>query len=205
MKKMHFKAIELGCLDNDTAQKIRGWRNQDFVRSMSFYSNIIDEETHNKWLERMRTDPNRNLFVFYLDDQPFGIRQYTYDPEINSVCMGHYLISEDYQSLGYGTFLTFFGEEIMYYYLGYNKAHSHILKSNQKAIHTTRHIEKVERPITTINIDGTQHETIYIQEDKEEWEKERKRLIPLILHFIEPEYTICKNNNTVTGFINKEG
>ena len=69
MKKKHFKAVELKYLDSETILKIREWRNQEFVKKNMYSQHEITQEEHLKYIDNIRNDNNRGLFVFYLDDE----------------------------------------------------------------------------------------------------------------------------------------
>ncbi|MBE5923078.1 MAG: hypothetical protein E7271_01245 [Lachnospiraceae bacterium] len=192
MEKMQFKAVELKFLSDDIIKQIRNWRNQDFVRLQMFTQDIIGEKEHIKWVETIKKDENRHLFVFFLDDKPFAVVQSRYYPEYDYVETGDYLISTDYQALGYGTFLKYYTNEIMYYVLNYNTIHGEILDTNKKNINVGKrlfnNVKKVEEPRI---VAGEFHDVYIIDSCKSDWENNQKRhLEKLVNRFIDSDIEI---------------
>lgn len=134
LMKKHFKAIELKYLDDDIIMKIREWRNQPFVRNKMYSQHDITEEEHKKYIQALLNDENRGLFVFYLDDEPFGVFQYVLHKKDNCVECGNYLVDEEYQNLGYGTLMIFFQSEIIFNIFGCKKSCGEILECNKNII-----------------------------------------------------------------------
>ena len=100
---MKFRAVAIDKLDEDTVLKIREWRNQDFVREMMFNKHYITEEEHRDYVDMIKNDPNRNVFVFFLDGKPFEVFQYEIDVVDNSIHIGNYLIDIEYQCIIHST------------------------------------------------------------------------------------------------------
>ncbi len=132
--KKHFKAVELKHLDNATIMKIREWRNQPFVRSMMFSQHEITEEEHMNYIAALKQDDNRGLFVFYLDDEPFGVFQYKLLREKNAIVPGTYLISQDYQVMGYGVIMDYMVQLITYHYLDADVIYAEVLRTNREQV-----------------------------------------------------------------------
>ena len=86
MKKKNFKAVELNRLDENTISNIRLWRNAEFVRKQSFNKHEITEQEHANYIKKLKEDPNRGIFVFYLDDEPFAVYNYNINPLNNVKC-----------------------------------------------------------------------------------------------------------------------
>lgn len=191
MKKMKFKAVELKCLDEMTIKNIRVWRNQKFIADQMFTQHEIGEEEHQRWIDAVRKDENRHLFVFYLDDQPFAVVQSRYDPEHDYVETGDYLISEEYQAMGYGTFVKYFTSVIMYHRLGYKTIHGEILKKNKNNMRITNKLCKGEMRVEERLIDGEKVEVCILEVDMNSGDKDNTvHLEKLINKCIEDEYEI---------------
>ena len=190
MKKMKFKAIELRCLDEHTIRNIREWRNQEFIKEQMFTQNEIGEDEHQAWIEAMRADDNRHLFVFYLDDAPFAVMQSRYYPQYGYAEIGDYLISEDYQAMGYGTFIKFFCAKIMYDHLGYARTYGEILDTNSKNLRTEKKIfGNLRKSQKQKTVDGITHDVYIIEGNRDLWEREqRNKLEPVVYRFVEDKY-----------------
>ena len=131
---MKFRAVSLNRLDHHIVMDICKWRNQDFVREKMVNQHIISEDEHIRFIEKMKKDDNRNLFVFYLDDEPFEVFQYEIFPERNAATCGNYLISRDYQQMGYGAIGDYFIGEIIFDYLKIKKLEFEVLGCNEKLL-----------------------------------------------------------------------
>lgn len=192
IKKKKFRAIELNRLDNDTIMNIRTWRNQDFVRKQMFTQNIIEEDEHLRWINSIRKDDNRHLFVFYLDNEPFAVVQSRYYPEHDYVETGDYLISEEYQAMGYGTFVKFYCSEIMYSFLGYKKIHGEILDINKKNLRTAQRIyQNIRKSEEKREVDGSFHDVYIVDSEYNSWgDGQRDKLGALVFKFIEKNYEV---------------
>ena len=194
MIKKKFKAIELNCLDEDTIQNIRSWRNQKFVRRNMFCQDIIAEEEHNQWVQRVKADDNKNVFVFYLDDVPFGVHVYTYDTENKWVEIGSYLVSEEYQAMGYGVIMSYFGADIMYNVLGYDTLYGEILEYNKNASAVSRFLgaEKEVRK-EPVHLNGKTYNVNIVRGTRQEWNSSLKeKLGKLVMKFVYEDYEVIK-------------
>ena len=193
MGKKRFKAVELNRLDENTALKIREWRNQDFVRKSSLTQGVIDEDTHKKWLSSMRANPDRYLFVCYLDEEPFGVIQLNYDRDLDSVESGEYLISEDFQAMGYGTILQFFENRIVYETLGFLSGHGWVLVSNDKNMKMQKRYGSIEgKEMKTMMINGKACEAVRVDSTQESWKQRDRKRDRLVYRLVEETYEVVR-------------
>lgn len=189
---MRFKAVSLNKLDDETIMQIRVWRNQDFVRNMMFNSEIIGEEEHLNWINALKNDKNRDLFLFYIDEKPFAVIQYKYHEDGNYVEMGDYLISEEYQYMGYGTIMRYYTLVLIFDYLGFDRMCGEIRDINSKNIRTTKRIYGNERVVLKEKDAEGNKTRIYVTDiNKEDWKNDvSKRLEQLIYKIMMKEYDI---------------
>lgn len=134
IKKKQLKAISLEHLDEEIIDNIRIWRNQDFVRKNMLEQHIISKEEHLRYIETIKKNDNRGLYVFYLDEEPFGVYQYQINRERNSVSNGFYLIHEDDQYLGYGVIAYYIIGWIQYKILGVRIVENKVISYNKEAL-----------------------------------------------------------------------
>lgn len=182
---MKFRAVELNRLDEETIANIRTWRNQDFVRKNMFNTHIITEEEHKRYIDKVKQDPNRGLFVFYLDGEPFGVFQYEVNPKERSVTNGNYLIDEEYQSLGYGAIMNYMIGVMEYTYLDVDRVCGEVIDTNQRALKTNLRfgvvVEEVMR--NHVILEGVAHDVYRVSsqagnpEDDHKMTRLMKRLI----------------------------
>lgn len=157
---MKFRAIELNNLDDDVILAIRDWRNQDFVRNNMLNNHIISESEHRNYIDLVREDSNRGLYVFFLDNQPFAVYQYSIDAEKREVTNGHYLISEEYQMLGYGAIMTYMEKVIEYYCLDVDYSYGCVLGTNKRQLNMNRKSNLVEIKEKELKV-GEQYVDVY--------------------------------------------
>lgn len=195
MIKKRFKAVELNCLDETTIHEICNWRNQEFVRRNMFSQDEISIQAHLQWVQAMKNDMNRHLFVFYLDDVPFGVENYTYKPEHDWVEIGNYLISEEFQAMGYGVIMSYFGLDIMYNVLGYENMYAEIIEYNKKASAISRRFfgEDEEYKESTVELNGQGYKVKIERGTKDSWNNfEKQKLGKLVLKFTYKDYDVIK-------------
>lgn len=188
MKKKHCKAIELKYLDDETIMKIRDWRNQGFVREVSVNQHIITEEEHLKFIDMVRNDKNRGLFVYYLDDVPFGVSQYTYCPEKDVVTNGNYLIDEEYQYLGYGLILIYFVNVINFEYMGFGNQYGEALTTNSRLTTMAKKMgaELKEKRL----LDDGAREVYILRENASDWETRKYRYEKIVFKIVEEQFDV---------------
>ena len=185
--KKQFKAVELEQLDEATIHQIRLWRNSDFVRSKMYVQHEITEEEHTNYIEKVKQDRNRGLFVFYLDKHPFGVYQYEIHPEGNYVTNGCYLIDSSYSELGYGVILNYYICELAFYKLKVNKCFGEVIDLNKDAIHTNKRMGGKLEGILRQQVlkDGEYHDVYMFGILREEWEQRREKLWKVLDEIIE--------------------
>lgn len=185
--KKHFKAVELKHLDEETILKIREWRNQPFVKEMMYSKHDITEEEHRQYIDSLLKDENRGLFVFYLDEVPFGVYQYVIHPEGNYVVNGNYLVDREGGDLGYGAILLYYMNEIAFDVLHVNKCFGEVLEYNKRAISLNKRIgSKVEGILRQhVLFDGRYYDVYQMGMLKSEWSEYKEKLKNIIDLMIE--------------------
>lgn len=188
--KKKFSAVELKYLSDADVEQIRVWRNQDFVKKNMFTQHEITEEEHRKYMNSIRKDENKSLFLFYLNQKPFGVFHYQYYPEGDYVMGGNYLISRDYE--GYGVLQVYFINEILFRHLKFRKNYYEILESNKKLLSMNKKIggtqERILRNHAKI---GKTYQNVYcFSLLADEWDKKKKKIEDLVFQFVERDYLI---------------
>lgn len=192
MVKKQFRAVELNKLDQKTIHTIRIWRNQPFVREKMYTQNMITEEEHQKYIEKVKKDPNRGIYVFYLDNEPFGVYQYEIHLEGNYVTNGNYLISEEYQCMGYGVIQIYFINEIIFKILKCHKSYGEVIDYNKNVIMINKKMGANLDGILRQHIlqGGIYHDIYCYSMFEEEWEENKKKIEKKLFRIILEEYEI---------------
>src|SRR5699024_4444787 len=99
MQSIYFQNIFY--VHHDIQQKVREWRNQDFVRENMFTTNIISKEEHNKFLSSLKDRKDKEFFIGFYEDKPFCV------VNITQLCqtkyeIGYYLIHKENRGKGFG-------------------------------------------------------------------------------------------------------
>lgn len=101
MEKRKLKIINFLHLSEEKYNKIREYRNQDFVREFSFSNKIISIKEHEIYKEMLRKKENHFAFLITKDNVDYSvITLKKIDEEKYSV--GEYLIKEEYKYEGGG-------------------------------------------------------------------------------------------------------
>lgn len=153
MEKKRLRTVSLDRLDNDTIEQMRIWRNQDFVRKQMHHKNIISPQEHRKWVDLIKNDDRRNVFVLYLDDEAIGVYQYRIIDDAGTIELGDYLISEDYQNKGYGFIISYAFWQIAYQVLHAKRGYYEVIESNTSMLKMA-HRNKDDMIREYINEDG---------------------------------------------------
>ena len=181
--------MELKHLDEETIKDIRLWRNQPFVRTMMYQQNEITEKEHSEYIQKLKEDNNRGLFVFYLDEEPLGVYQYKIDPLGNYATIGDYLIREEYADLGYGIIMGYFITEINFEILKTHKNFGEVMDFNINVRKYNKRLgvrsEGVLRDHVFLN--GSYHDVYLYGTLRAEWDCIKNRIHDLVHEFVMEE------------------
>ncbi|MDO5154428.1 MAG: hypothetical protein Q4D51_00540 [Eubacteriales bacterium] len=190
--KKKFKAVSLKYLDDDTIANIRIWRNQDFVKTKMYSQHEISEEEHKNYIKSIKENPNRGLFVFYLDDQPFGVYQYTITPEDNSVTGGNYLVDEEYVYMGYGMIQIYFMGVIKFDVLKCDREYEETLDTNTRILTLAKKMGGKPKliPEKRCLLEDGYHDVYKIEGFASDWEKNKTNYENVVFKVVEKQFEI---------------
>lgn len=194
MGKRKFKAISVEKLDDTIINKIREWRNSDFVRLNSYNRDWISEEQHKSYIEALKINPNKGLYVFYLDESPFGVFQYSIDTNNQIIFPGNYLVSKEYSEMGYGAILLYFLNYIVFEKMNMRKSCGEVLGFNDSAKTLDEkfgHLEGIQRKQRLI--DGKFCDIYLYGLFNNEWLEIKKKYERIIIHQISDVEIIAEN------------
>jgi len=77
------------------------WRNNPDTRKNSLNNEVIDIDTHKKWLKKVLSNKNIKLFIVIESDIPVGTVRADYDEESNSFKLS-WTVAPDYRGKGLG-------------------------------------------------------------------------------------------------------
>ncbi|MEY7998798.1 GNAT family N-acetyltransferase [Clostridium sp. Mt-5] len=182
MKLINYKNIL--DLDINYKNKLRDWRNQDFVREKMFFSDIISEEDHKNFLRNLSIRNDKRVYVCSYDNNPVGVVSLDIFHENTSLEFGYYLIDKKFVNGGLGVILEY---SVLNY--GFNKLKVKYIfcrskVSNKKVINL--HSKFGFRGLNKVIKTQDKIFNIYYQQiNKEMWEN-KKNKIEGIINFILP-------------------
>lgn len=83
----------------EDAEDLLRWRNDETTRANSFTKDIIDLESHKKWLERKLSDERCYLFVMMDDTEKVGNIRVDVEGDVGEIS---YMIAPEKRGRGYG-------------------------------------------------------------------------------------------------------
>lgn len=101
MKKRKLKIINFLYLTDEKYNKIREYRNQEYIRNMSFNSNIITREEHQNYKILLEKKENHFAYMILNEDKDYSVITLKKE-ENNSYSVGEYLVDELYKYEGGG-------------------------------------------------------------------------------------------------------
>ena len=87
--------------------KLRSWRNQDFVRLRMFNQEIITEEEHAGFIEYLKNNREKNYCICFMGSKPFGVLYYEFFRKINNLEFGYYLVAQEFINSGLGIVMEY--------------------------------------------------------------------------------------------------
>lgn len=101
MKKRKLRIINFLYLSDEKYNKIREYRNQQFIREVSLNSNIISEEEHEKYKKLLEKKKDYFAFLILNDEKDYSVITFK---KINEDLyeIGEYLVKEEYKYEGGG-------------------------------------------------------------------------------------------------------
>lgn len=122
------KQILLHRATEEDCDRVYRWRNSEEIRRFSINSASIPYEDHVQWYRKALVDPNREILIGEIDDEPVGVLRYEKDGECATVSV--YLVPGN-QGMGIGISLIEQGSLwIEENWHGLKEIYAHIKASN---------------------------------------------------------------------------
>jgi len=116
LKDGYVNFINILNLDDMYVKKMREWRNQDFVRQRMF-----KEEEHARFIEHLKDNREKNYYVCFLGNKPFGVLYYEFFRKNNNLEFGYYLTEQEFINSGLGIVMEYSLLNHAFYDLKVNK------------------------------------------------------------------------------------
>lgn len=115
-------------------EMVLNWRNQKHIRSVMYHDQIISLEEHKKWFERIKEDQRNIVKIFYLDNVPLGVVNFTNIDRKNSKCDWGFYIGNINAPKGSGILMGFLALNFAFEELNIRKICAEIFSFNDKSI-----------------------------------------------------------------------
>lgn len=101
MKKRKLKILNFLCLTDEKYNKIREYRNQEYIRNVSLNKDIISKSEHQDYKKLLEKKENYFAYLILNDEKDYGVISFTKIGE--DICtLGDYLVNDDYKYEGGG-------------------------------------------------------------------------------------------------------
>jgi UDP-4-amino-4,6-dideoxy-N-acetyl-beta-L-altrosamine N-acetyltransferase len=178
---MIFKDIQE--VDKKLQFEILEWRNHIDIRKNMYTDTLISIETHNKWLNSLRTDESTKVFVAYRENNPIGIVSLT---NINflhkSTDWAFYLNPTFLQSKGLGVLLEYSFLNFIFENFNIEKLNCEVIEINQTVIKLHKKFFFQEEGILRKNIikNNKRMDVYLLGILNEEWYKSRDKFKKIV-------------------------
>ncbi|MCR5088836.1 MAG: GNAT family N-acetyltransferase [Oscillospiraceae bacterium] len=173
-------------LESSYAQKVREWRNQDFVRLQMVNQDIITEEQHRKYLDSLKGNKNKESFVVVQNHTaPIGVLNFTINYDENYIEPGTYIVDEALLGKGYGLILNLVKMEYIFRVMPEGEMRTFVLQSNEYNIQLQKKLGAEIRCHRKMRDHyGNEKDAVEMFITKEMWDQERQKVIKLCQVFI---------------------
>lgn len=164
-------------LDTEYTEKLREWRNQDFVRKNMTNHAIIGEDEHAKYIESLRKSDTNKVFLSLNRGEPLAIITIKINWDEKYVEPGTYIINENYLGKGYGIIMSYIRLEYIFELMPEGRMRTVILDKNETNINLQKKMGCVfEKHIQVESADGKQEQASVFYLTKEMWEEGKKSI-----------------------------
>ncbi|ENK0555900.1 UDP-4-amino-4,6-dideoxy-N-acetyl-beta-L-altrosamine N-acetyltransferase [Clostridium sporogenes] len=175
------KIIDILKLNQKYKNKLRIWRNQDFVRKNMFCQEIITKEQHSQFIDSLIERTDKKFLIAFRNNIPFGVLYYTFFEKDNSIEFGYYLIQQNDINSGLGIVLEYMLLEHAFENIGAEKVFARTFDFNNKVVNLHKKFGFHTENIFKKNTDLDKLEDVHFQSIfKYDWNKKKKKVKPLV-------------------------
>lgn len=128
------KRARLENMNSTHLEMVLNWRNQEHIRSVMFHDQIISLEEHRKWFERVKEEQRTIVKIFYFDNVPLGVVNFTDIDSKNNKCFWGFYIGNQSAPKGSGTLMGYLALQFIFEELNVRKLCSKIIAFNERSI-----------------------------------------------------------------------
>lgn len=121
-------------MNSSHLEMVLNWRNQEHIRSVMFHDQIISLEEHRKWFDRVKEDQRTIVKIFYLDNVPLGVVNFTNIDFKNGKCSWGFYVGDQNAPKGSGTLMGYLALNFIFEELNIRKLCAEIIRFNERSI-----------------------------------------------------------------------
>ncbi|KFL17349.1 pseudaminic acid biosynthesis N-acetyltransferase [Geobacillus stearothermophilus] len=121
-------------MNSSHLEMVLNWRNQEHIRSVMFHDQIISLEEHRKWFDRVKEDQRTIVKIFYLDNVPLGVVNFTNIDFKNGKCSWGFYVGDQNAPKGSGTLMGYLALNFIFEELNIRKLCAEIISFNERSI-----------------------------------------------------------------------
>lgn len=131
---MHKEKLKLVNLTQNHKELIFNWRNEPFIRSVMFNSEIIKWENHLKWFNSLAQNENQFVKILSYDNVPYGVANFSIADLNNSVGEWGFYIGEKDAPKGMGKALAYMMLNFLFDELNIRKVCAEVIDYNEVSL-----------------------------------------------------------------------
>lgn len=121
--------------DENLKEKIRQWRNKEDIRKFMINQEIISEDEHKKWLEKLKEDDRIKFWIVYFKELPIGIvNLQNIDHKNLTSEWGFHIGEQSYRGIGLSKKILYKLLQIFFNEMKFNILYTKVLSCNKTAI-----------------------------------------------------------------------
>ncbi|GAB2719769.1 UDP-4-amino-4,6-dideoxy-N-acetyl-beta-L-altrosamine N-acetyltransferase [Paenibacillus thermoaerophilus] len=114
---------------------VLNWRNQKHIREVMFHDRMISPEEHRTWFDRVQQDKQTIVKIFYLENNPVGVVNFTNIDAENRKCNWGFYIGDPNAPKGSGTLMGYLSLDFVFEELNLHKLCAEIIGFNARSLH----------------------------------------------------------------------
>lgn len=114
--------------------KVLKWRNSDRIRACMFTDDIITEEQHLTWFQKVIKNDSDIIKIFLVQNRPVGVVSFTDIDKRNNKCSWGFYLGEEDLPKGTGLVMGYLGLEYAFEQMNVRKLCGQVLATNTASI-----------------------------------------------------------------------
>ena len=176
---LSLNSVLLRTMTVDDLERVRIWRNADFVRKYMYTDHIISREEHDKWYRSVSDRSDREYLIVEWEGRPMGLVSIYDIDKRNGTCFWAFYIGEADRPRGLGSIMEILALDRMTQVWDVRKISCEVLSFNESVIriHKKFGFKEEGRFKAQILKGDTNTDVVRLALFADEWENARQRVI----------------------------